>query len=194
MTPKEAFAAWVPATDWKTRSTGAPRSIRSTLVVTWHSTQDWVGIAYRPITPSSSSSRSRTAFGLSVAGLTPITASPEPSRRPSRRAAATPAGSSVGWLGWRRVASRPGRPMVDRKAVTTRTFRATATRSAFPMSLETAAAISGVSPGASAASVTASAASDSSHSRSSPTVIDATGAKAAGSWVSRMSRVTSSSS
>ena len=45
MTPKDAFAACVPAMDWKTRSTGAPRSIRSMLVVTWHSTQDWVGMA-----------------------------------------------------------------------------------------------------------------------------------------------------
>ncbi len=44
MTPKDALAAWVPAIDWKTRSTGAPRSIRSTLVVTWQSTQDWVGM------------------------------------------------------------------------------------------------------------------------------------------------------
>ena len=65
--------------------------------------------------------------------------------------AAMPAGSSVGWLGWRRVERRPGRPTVVRKRVTTRILRATAIRSWMRMSLETAAAISGVRPGASAA-------------------------------------------
>jgi hypothetical protein len=43
--PKLAFAAWVPAIDWNTRSTGAPRSIAAMVLVTWVSTQDWVGIA-----------------------------------------------------------------------------------------------------------------------------------------------------
>jgi len=62
------------------------------------------------------------------------------------------------------------------------------------MTLETAAAISGVIPGASAASATLSATGESSHSRNAPTVRLATGAKAAGSWVSRIRRVTSSSS
>ena len=51
--------------------------------------------------------------GLSVAGLIPITASPQPSSSPSTIAAVTPAGSSVGWLGCSRVASVPGSPIVD---------------------------------------------------------------------------------
>ena len=62
---------------------------------------------------------------LSEAGLMPMTASPEPSSRPSRMEAAMPAGSSVGWLGCRRAERRPGRPTVVRKRVTTRILRAT---------------------------------------------------------------------
>ena len=60
--------------------------------------------------------------------------------------------------------------MVLRNAVTTRHLRATAIRSWLRISLQTAAAISGVTPGASAASAAASAASLSSQSRKSPTV------------------------
>ena len=66
-------------------------------------------------------------------------------------AAAMPTGSSVGWLGWRRVERHPGNPTVVRNRVTTRIFRAIAIRSCTRISLETAAAISGVKPGASAA-------------------------------------------
>ena len=43
--PKPRLAASVPATDWKTRSTGAPSSISSMEDVTWLSTQDWVGMS-----------------------------------------------------------------------------------------------------------------------------------------------------
>ena len=43
--PKLLLAASVPAMDWNTRSTGAPRRISSRVVVTWASTQDWVGIS-----------------------------------------------------------------------------------------------------------------------------------------------------
>ena len=43
--PKARLAASVPPTDWKTRSTGAPRSMTWRVVVTWASTQDWVGMA-----------------------------------------------------------------------------------------------------------------------------------------------------
>jgi hypothetical protein len=50
----------------------------------------------------------------------PITASPQPSDRPSRIAAVMPLGSSVGWLGWSRTASVPGRPIVLRNRVTIR--------------------------------------------------------------------------
>ncbi|ALE78557.1 hypothetical protein WY02_09060 [Pseudonocardia sp. AL041005-10] len=45
VTPNPEFAASVPATDWNTRSTGAPRSMISMEVVTWASTQDWVGMS-----------------------------------------------------------------------------------------------------------------------------------------------------
>jgi hypothetical protein len=62
------------------------------------------------------------------------------------------------------------------------------------MSLLTAATISGVSPGDTAVSTSASAASSSSHSRKPPTVRCAMVAKAARSWLSTMRRVISSSS
>ena len=45
---------------------------------------------------------------LSVAGLMPITASPDASISPSRIDAAMPCRSSVGWFGCSRVDSRPG--------------------------------------------------------------------------------------
>jgi hypothetical protein len=82
----------------------------------------------------------------------PITASPAPYIRPSRMLAAMPAGLSAGWLGCSRTARWPGRPRVLRKRVTTFTLRATAIRSWLRISLLTAATISGVRPGASAAS------------------------------------------
>eukprot|EP01022_Parablepharisma_sp_SALTPOND_P004209 TRINITY_DN118_c0_g3_i1.p1 TRINITY_DN118_c0_g3~~TRINITY_DN118_c0_g3_i1.p1 ORF type:complete len:1090 (-),score=381.38 TRINITY_DN118_c0_g3_i1:1933-5202(-) len=84
--------------------------------------------------------------------------------------------------------------MVLRKAVTTRHFLPTRIRSWLRMILETAAAISGVMPGATAASTTLSVSSASSQLRKSPTVRWAMGAKAARSWRSMMSRVISSSS
>ncbi|MNO77693.1 hypothetical protein D3C76_688120 [compost metagenome] len=62
------------------------------------------------------------------------------------------------------------------------------------MIFDTAAAISGVSPGARARSAASSACSPSSQSRSPPTVRWLTGAKAARSWLSMIRRVTSSSS
>ncbi len=108
--------------------------------------------------------------------------------------AAMPRRSSVGWLGCSRTESRPGRPIVLRKLVTTLHFDAISIRSWRRQILLTAAAISGVRPGASAASVSVVASSDSSQSRKPPTVSDATGAKAALSCVSTISRVTSSAS
>ena len=78
VTPNEALAAWVPATDWNTRSTGAPRPISSMAVVTCVNTQPWVGISNRAIRPSSRRNSSPIAARLSDAGLMPITASPLP--------------------------------------------------------------------------------------------------------------------
>ena len=64
--------------------------------------------------------------------------------------------SSVGWLGCSRTDSRPGRPMVSRKRVTTKHITI---RSLRPLILATAAAISGVMPRASSASFCAVSAS-----------------------------------
>ena len=81
---------------------------------------------------------------------------------------------------------------MSRKRVTTSTLRAARIRSWLRMILEVAAAISGVMPGAMRARTSVVAASDSSQSRNSPTVMCEMGAKAAASWRSMMSRVTSS--
>ena len=105
-----------------------------------------------------------------------------------------PAGSSVGWFGCSRAERRPGSPSVLRKRVTTRRFAAISTRSWLRQIFVSAAAISGVRPGASAAKARSSVASARRWSRSPPTVRCDTGAKAAASWVSRMRRVTSSAS
>ncbi len=108
--------------------------------------------------------------------------------------AAMPAPSSVGWFGCSRVDMRPARPMLLRKRVTTRTFCATRIRSCTRMIFDTAATISGVSPSARAFSDDSSASSPSSQLRKSPTVRWLIGAKAAASWLSMISRVTSSRS
>jgi hypothetical protein len=63
----------------------------------------------------------------------------------------TPATSSVGWLGCRRLEIRPGRPSVALQRTTTRSFLPAITRSRLLISLATAATISGVSPGLTAA-------------------------------------------
>ena len=180
--------------DWKSRSTGAPRSRALSCVVICASTQLCVGISYRSRMRSTIRSSVVTVATLSDTGLIPITASPAPSSSPSRIEAAIPAGSSVGWFGCSREHSVPGRPTVVRNLVTTRTFRATSTRSCNRMSLETAATISGVNARARPARGSPVASSSNSQSRNSPTVKLASGAKAARSCESRMSRVTSSSS
>ena len=48
--PKPRLAASVPAMDWNTRSTGAPRLMASSVVVTCVSTQLCVGISWRAMT------------------------------------------------------------------------------------------------------------------------------------------------
>ena len=84
--------------------------------------------------------------------------------------------------------------MVSRKRVTTEHFAAITIRSLSPLILATAAAISGVMPGASAASFCAVGASERSQSRNPPTVRCAITPNAARSCVSTMRRVTSSDS
>ena len=166
----------------------------SIVFVTWVSTQVWVGISYCERSPSSMSSKARLFATLSVAGLIPITASPVPYSSPSSVETAMPRRSSVGWFGCSREASVPRRPIVLRNRVTTRIFDATTIRSWLRISLLTAAAISGVTPGAIAASVISSAACDSSQSRHPPTVRCEMAENAVASWVSTISRVTSSTS
>jgi hypothetical protein len=105
-----------------------------------------------------------------------------------------PSTSSDGWLGWTRDDSRPGRPSVLLARTTTSHLAATVIRSRFDISLHTAAAISGVSPGATARSVAPLVAGSSSHSRNWPTVRCATALYAAASRSSSTIRVTSSCS
>ena len=77
-TPKLRLAASVPAIDWNTRSTGARFPIIASVLVTCVSTHDWVGISSREMTSSSRYTRSVSVSMLSLAGLTPMTASPAP--------------------------------------------------------------------------------------------------------------------
>ena len=76
--------------------------------------------------------------------------------------AAIPRGSSEGWFGCSRTDSRPGRPIVLRKRVTTEHFAAITIRSCRRQIFETAAAISGVRPAARRESTSASSASSTS--------------------------------
>ncbi len=102
--------------------------------------------------------------------------------------------SSVGWLGWLRVESRPASPIVFRNRVTTRRLAETAIMSCRRMIFDTAATISGVSPKVTASSRSCDVSGLSSHSRNSPTVSEETAEKAAGSCRCAISRETSSSS
>jgi hypothetical protein len=108
--------------------------------------------------------------------------------------AVMPLMSSKGWFGCNRTLIRPGSPMVLRNRVVTLHFFATRIRSWLRISFDTAAAISGVIARASFCRVAVAAASDSSQSRKPPTVSEEIAAKAAASWVSKIRRVTSSSS
>ena len=95
--PKLRLAASVPAIDWNTRSTGKPCSISPSVVVTWVSTQAWVGILSRAIMLVDQAQQpADDVAGSSLAGLMPIQASPEPSRMPSRIEAVMPLASSKG--------------------------------------------------------------------------------------------------
>ena len=110
MTPNPRLAACVPATDWNTRSTGAPCSSSSRVVVTWVSTQDWIGASIRCRASSISSSSARTVEGRSVAGLMPTTASPEPCSRPSTMLAVTPTRVVGGVVGLQAGGEPAGQP------------------------------------------------------------------------------------
>ena len=127
--PKPRLSPSLPPMLWNTRSTGAPRSIASMVCRTCASTHDCVGMPWCSMSSASTSEMRMIGVTPSVAGFTPITASPAPSSNPSMVLAKMPATSSAGWLGWIRVANRPGSPRVERNAVTTLRLRATAMRS-----------------------------------------------------------------
>ena len=110
--PKAVWPFCEPAMDWKMRSAGAPDSMARICVVTWASTQIWVGMPWRRRTSSKRVSTRRTLSAVSPEGFRPMTASPAPKLRPSSREARMPSTSSVGWFGCRRHDSVPGRPMV----------------------------------------------------------------------------------
>ena len=122
--PKASFPFSEPAMDWKIRSAGAPLRTHSIWVVTWASTQIWVGISQRLRISWNRSSTRVTLSTESSTGLSPSTASPMPKVSPSSREAMMPSGSSVGWLGWRRAERVPGSPMVVLQVAVTRSFRA----------------------------------------------------------------------
>ena len=153
------------------RSTGIPdrpaRPARSapSVVVTWVSTQPWVGICSRAMISSSSRNSAPITAGSSLAGLMPIQASPEPSSRPSRIEAVMPLSRRRdGWAAAARSSARAGRWCCGTRVVTSHFF-ATRIRSWLRISFDTAAAISGVMPRASFCSTSLVAASDSSQSR-----------------------------
>mgnify|MGYP007060496639 CR=1 FL=1 len=98
--------------------------MHSIWVVTWASTQVWVGMAHFSFTSRNRSSTRVTLSTLSSTGLRPSTASPDPKVRPSSREARMPSGSSVGWLGWSRADRVPGSPMVVLQVAVTRSFLA----------------------------------------------------------------------
>jgi hypothetical protein len=77
-TPKARLPASVPASDWNIRSIGQPSSRAFICTVTWDSTQCWVGMACLRQTSSRAVKIAAVEAGVSVAGLTPITASPQP--------------------------------------------------------------------------------------------------------------------
>ena len=78
--PKLALAASVPAIDWNTRSTGAPCSIARIVRrhVGQHADLRRDLVALRSARRACCSRRDRRCRHVSVAGLMPITASPQP--------------------------------------------------------------------------------------------------------------------
>ena len=94
--PNELLASCVPAIDWNRRSTGAPCSRADSCVVMWARQQACVGTSRAEITPSSERRICPTTSTDSVAGLTPMTASPQPYNNPSSVESRMPSTSSLG--------------------------------------------------------------------------------------------------
>ena len=193
--PKASLPFWEPAMDWNIRSSGAPNLLAASVwVVTWASTQIWVGTSHLFLNSSSIFSRRATLSTESSTGLMPMTASPQPRDRPSITEATTPLGSSVVWLGWRRAEKVPGRPMVVLQCALTRIFLAAYTRSRLLISLHTPAMHSEVRPREARLIISPVVFSLSSHSRNSATVIFLKLLKMVSFRSSWIMRVTSSSS
>jgi hypothetical protein len=77
--PKARLAPSVPASDWNMRSIGQPSSSAFICTVTCDSTQCCVGTPFRSHQVASSARRiSAVLSAVSVAGLMPMTASPQP--------------------------------------------------------------------------------------------------------------------
>ena len=77
-TPNARLPASVPASDWNIRSIGQPSASAFICTVMWDSTQCWVGMPWARHSASSAVRIAAVDSGVSVAGLTPITASPQP--------------------------------------------------------------------------------------------------------------------
>ena len=106
----------------------------------------------------------------SLAGFTPITASPEPRTNPSTVANKIAPTSSDGWFGCIRAPKTPHWPRVFRHRVTTRNRLAPYTRSLLLISIASAAAASGGSIRPCRAISSTPALSPRTLSRNSPTV------------------------
>ena len=123
--PKASLPFWEPAMDWNIRSRGAPNLLAASVwVVTWASTQIWVGTSHLRLNSSNIFRMRATLSTESSTGFRPMTASPQPRDRPSITDAMMPLGSSVVWLGCRREEKVPGRPMVVLQWAVTRIFLA----------------------------------------------------------------------
>ena len=124
VTPKLRSAFSVPAIDWNIRPSSAPSSSAFICVVTCARQQFCVGMRHCRMNAADAFRIAAVCSGLSVTGLMPITASPQPYDSPSRIDARIPSIESDGWLGCRRTDSRPSSPTVLVAWTTTRILRA----------------------------------------------------------------------
>ena len=124
VTPKLRSAFSVPAIDWNMSPSCAPCSSAFIWVVTWARQQFWVGMRHWRMKSPVALRIAAVCSGLSVTGLTPMTASPAPYDSPSRSEARMPSIESDGWLGCRRTERRPSMPTVLVACTTTRILRA----------------------------------------------------------------------
>ena len=192
--PKDWLVFSVPPMDWNTKSTGTCCSMSCNVVVRWVKTQAWVGISNRWMRSLSKWFIWAIWRGSSLAGLMPITASPQPYSRPSISEMPMPFRSSAGWLGWMRDEKCPANPKVFLNRVGLMHFLATTIKSWLRIILETAATISGVSPHLITCNSWVVVVCCKSQSLKLPTVWPEINWKATASCESIINRLTSSSS